>query len=972
MCRMGEAVDDTLRPSQQRDDLYSGFNDYDHAYDLLEDGYGDRAFVQAVVRSSRGRHGLWPASPNRFGHCATRSVCMGSKRTLLGTGVARPTTVLRPALLSRARTGAASRAGAGAAESAARPMTAVRGAGYTSAGRKSTFEGVIGATEAPEGTDEEEAHAAKVKRLEDQVMKLVKESVLASDESDAKKALDKAKEAARKWRAADALRKAQSPGDANMDLSLTVLLCLAQQKQANNIPSEALQIYYTIIKDKSYVNAGRLKVNIGNLHFRKKDFSKAIKYYRMALDQVPKAHQRMRTKIMNNIGVTLVKLGKYEDALGAFEDCLDAGGSYGMALNLTLAAYCLNSEEKMRESFQRLMDIGQLGRGDEELRDQQQKEDDVLAAHLLSTDALALWERRKKQQAERTILLAAKIIAQSIAPTFSEGYAWCVQSIRHSVYASLATELEMNKVVEQLRHGELDQAVEELLVFNNKENKVASAASNNLALISILRGEDSLEDATQYCEQALSLDRYNANALVNRGNIHFCVDEFKLALQLYREALQVDASCTAAVFNSGLVCKALNELEEAKKHFFKLNEMVLHNEQVLVQLAQIYEQQGNNAQAIELYTQASSICPTDPTILARLANLYEAEGDKGQAFQCHYDSFRYFPPNIEVIRWLGNYYLYAQFAEKAVSYFEKAALMEPNNVEWHLLMASCQRRAGNFQRAVELYKETHRRFPNNFECLKFLVHLCKELRMSTEETEYAQRLARLERIGQLKAQRESDSAGANNSRQRLNESMVSPSGSGVRLQQSSNGSRPASSRRNSPNTAQKALQLLEGDQHFQATRRNIRVLNRLQASKRKAAAREKTQIRSVTVEDEQLHGRMGVDDPIQMRQLQQQHRMNLDEIRERQQALSALEQDIGDINQIFKDLAHMVHDQGEMVDSIEANIEHASIHVQEAHTNVAQAVHYQTKARQKKLMISAFCFIVFLVLFLVLYLWLKH
>ena len=30
-----------------------------------------------------------------------------------------------------------------------------------------------------------------------------------------------------------------------------------------------------------------------------------------------------------------------------------------------------------------------------------------------------------------------------------------------------------------------------------------------------------------------------------------------------------------------------------------------------------------------------------------------------------------------------------------------------------------------------------------------------------------------------------------------------------------------------------------------------------------------------------------------------------------------MEQDIGDINQIFKDLAHIVHDQGEMVDSIE-------------------------------------------------------
>jgi hypothetical protein len=84
------------------------------------------------------------------------------------------------------------------------------------------------------------------------------------------------------------------------------------------------------------------------------------------------------------------------------------------------------------------------------------------------------------------------------------------------------------------------------------------------------------------------------------------------------------------------------------------------------------------------------------------------------------------------------------------------------------------------------------------------------------------------------------------------------------------------------------------------------VLNRLQAAKRKAATREKTQIRSVTVEDEQLHvsQRSGFDDPIQMQQLQQQHRMNLNEIRERQQALASLEQDIGDCNQIFKDLAH--------------------------------------------------------------------
>jgi t-SNARE complex subunit (syntaxin) len=169
------------------------------------------------------------------------------------------------------------------------------------------------------------------------------------------------------------------------------------------------------------------------------------------------------------------------------------------------------------------------------------------------------------------------------------------------------------------------------------------------------------------------------------------------------------------------------------------------------------------------------------------------------------------------------------------------------------------------------------------------------------------------------------------------------------------------------------------------------VLNRLQAAKRKAATREKTQIRSVTVEDEQLHvsQRSGFDDPIQMQQLQQQHRMNLNEIRERQQALASLEQDIGDCNQIFKDLAHMVHDQGDMVDSIEvnkntiqnnkltfysmkANIETATVQVQQGHTQIAQAHYYQTKARQKKLILGGICIAVLFVLILAFILWLRH
>lgn len=73
-----------------------------------------------------------------------------------------------------------------------------------------------------------------------------------------------------------------------------------------------------------------------------------------------------------------------------------------------------------------------------------------------------------------------------MAFSFTEGYAWCVETIKQSVYASLAIELEMNKAVDLLKQGDLDGAIEALLAFNNKESKVASAAANNLAMIHLM------------------------------------------------------------------------------------------------------------------------------------------------------------------------------------------------------------------------------------------------------------------------------------------------------------------------------------------------------------------------------------------------------------------------------------------------------------------------------------------------------
>lgn len=72
---------------------------------------------------------------------------------------------------------------------------------------------------------------------------------------------------------------------------------------------------------------------------------------------------------------------------------------------------------------------------------------------------------------------------------------------------------------------------------------------------------------------------------------------------------------------------------------------------------------------------------------------------------------------------------------------------------------------------------------------------------------------------------------------------------------------------------------------------------------------------------------------------------------EREESLRKLERDIVDVNQIFKDLGMMVHEQGEVIDSIEANVESASVNVEEGTEQLRQAKDYQSKSRKKKCII---------------------
>ena len=81
----------------------------------------------------------------------------------------------------------------------------------------------------------------------------------------------------------------------------------------------------------------------------------------------------------------------------------------------------------------------------------------------------------------------------------------------------------------------------------------------------------------------------------------------------------------------------------------------------------------------------------------------------------------------------------------------------------------------------------------------------------------------------------------------------------------------------------------------------------------------------------------------QQMQISMENDINLTQLREREAALHKLENDITDVNMIFKDLAVMVHDQGEIIDSIESNVEQVQIRVNDANSHLIEAKKNQVR-----------------------------
>lgn len=377
--------------------------------------------------------------------------------------------------------------------------------------------------------------------------------MLATDlKPDFNKALAKAKEASSLDRTLHKIHE-QNVNDNfhhNYELTYLVLFNLAQIYTMNEMYIEALNTYNLITKNKMFPNGTRLKMNMGNIYYEMGMYSKAIKMYRMALDQVPPNQKELRLKITHNIGIILIKMGQYSDAATSFEFIMSEKCDFKTGLHLILCYYALGDANEMKRSFQMLLDIPM------EFDNDKEKFVNLLSNNnfeyiyeIIKSDELYSYEVDKKNEIEKNILMSSMLISSIIDDSFDEGYNWCLETIKNSNYNKLAFDLELNKSIMLLKTNNVQKAIENLKYFEKKEQQLATNATINLTFIYLLKNEK--ENYMKYSEIAKTKDSYNPATYINRGYAELMDDNIIKAKIMFDNALDIDATSFEALYNLG-------------------------------------------------------------------------------------------------------------------------------------------------------------------------------------------------------------------------------------------------------------------------------------------------------------------------------------------------------------------------------------------------------------------------------------
>lgn len=233
----------------------------------------------------------------------------------------------------------------------------------------------------------------------------------------------------------------------NTELFFCVSLNLACMYEYNELYQEAIQEYTSLTNAKNHELGleSFVRLNMGNIYFKQTNYTMAVKMYKKALDLVPPdLKMSMKYKIMRNLGHAYVQQNQFPEAITTYEEILDKSPDFESAFNLMLCYFTKGSKEKMKNNFCEMINIDNFG-DTEDVAEEENKSDE----EELKVDVLKQELKKRKTQAAKYILDAAKLIAPAIEEDPIDGYNWIIDILKGSKsrYTGVQSEIEIKKAV---------------------------------------------------------------------------------------------------------------------------------------------------------------------------------------------------------------------------------------------------------------------------------------------------------------------------------------------------------------------------------------------------------------------------------------------------------------------------------------------------------------------------------------------
>lgn len=96
--------------------------------------------------------------------------------------------------------------------------------------------------------------------------------------------------------------------------------------------------------------------------------------------------------------------------------------------------------------------------------------------------------------------------------------------MKGSYFPEVESEVEICKAMAYLKKKNLEKSIETLKSLEKKDKIMMARIATNISFLYFL--ETDFKSAEKYADIAINYDRYNAKALVNRGNCLFVKNEF--------------------------------------------------------------------------------------------------------------------------------------------------------------------------------------------------------------------------------------------------------------------------------------------------------------------------------------------------------------------------------------------------------------------------------------------------------------